>query len=305
MPKFSIIMPCYNAIETVDASIAAIVAQTNSDWELICIDDGSTDGTVARLKSWALMDPRIQVLAQQNKGPSAARNRGATRARGDILCFCDADDLWIDTKLDELAQCFANPVVQGAFGQIAFFRTMGTADTYSTVPNGDLTIPLLMGENPVCTMSNIAVRRVLFLQYGGFRLDMVHNEDLEWLIRMVGMGAIIRPINRLQVWYRTSSGGLSSDLRLMQNSRQRALKTAAQFGFKPRLCNEAIYLRYLARRALRLDKGRAIASRFALRGIFICPRGFLFPLRRGGATAIAAFIAPLLPTPISRKLFAK
>ena len=54
MPKFSIMMPCYNAMETLDASIGSIVAQTRRDWELLCIDDGSDDGTLARLQSWLL-----------------------------------------------------------------------------------------------------------------------------------------------------------------------------------------------------------------------------------------------------------
>lgn len=305
MPKFSIMMPCYNAMETLDASIGSIVAQTRRDWELLCIDDCSDDGTLARLQSWAIADQRIRVLRQNREGPSAARNGGMKQAKGEILCFCDADDLWVETKLATLDQAFADPCIGGAYGQIAFFRQTGNADTHSTVGATSLTISELMSENPVCTMSNLSLRKEVVDHCGMLAEALVHNEDLEWLIRLVGMGVIIQPIDQLLVWYRTSGGGLSSDLIKMANSRKLALTTAARFGHYPSRENEAVYLRYLARRALRLERGKSIAQKFTLQGLHQSPKGFLFPLRRGGATVLASIIAPLLPLPISRFLFAK
>lgn len=302
MPKYSVIMPCHNAMDTLDAAISSIVAQTRWDWELICIDDGSQDGTLQRLQSWATTDRRIRVIHQENSGPSVARNKGAAAAQGSILCFCDADDLWVETKLSILDQVFAAYEIDGTYAQIAFFKTFGKAQTLSTVGPAPLSIPELLGENPVCTMSNVAVRRTVFETHSGFSEDLVHNEDLEWLIRLVGNGCAIHPIDRLLVWYRTSTGGLSADLQRMAHSRDIALKTAAQFGFEPSAAQEAIYLRYLARRALRLKHGRKIARGLTLQGLKTSPRGFLFPLRRGAATAIAAFAAPLLPAPIQRKI---
>ena len=107
MPKFSIILPCYNAEETLNATIASIKGQSFTDWELICVDDGSQDFTLKRLHEWMKHDPRVRVLPQEKQGPSAARNRGASAAKGEILCFCDADDLWVNTKLSELGPCFS------------------------------------------------------------------------------------------------------------------------------------------------------------------------------------------------------
>lgn len=305
MTRFSIILPCHNAAETLDSTLTSLLGQTCSDWELICVDDGSTDETFARLKDWATRDARIRVLHQDNQGPSAARNHGAGRARGDILCFCDADDLWTASKLADLDAVFQDPQIGGAFGKIAFFQTPGRADTFSTVPMTALTIPHLLGENPVCTMSNIAVRHSVFETCGGFAEGLVHNEDLEWLIRLVGMGTVLQPINKLHVWYRASSGGLSADLFRMAHSRRLALSTAVKFGHAPSRANEATYLRYLARRALRLDHGRAIALRLTLEGLAQSPAGFLFPLRRGLATALAACLSALLPRAIQRFVFAK
>lgn len=303
MPDFSIIMPCYNAEKSLDAAINSVLEQTSEAWELICINDGSIDGTSAKLDAWAKRDARIRIHHIENRGPAVARNFGAAQATGDILCFLDADDLWVASKLTELTDVFANPVVGGAFGVVSFFDILHQEVTRSTVPNAPLTIPLLMGENPVCTMSNFSLRRRHFVKHGGLAQGFVHNEDLEWLIRLVGLDVVIQPIATQQVWYRRSTGGLSADLFAMAQSRRQALRTARYFGFDPKPSDEAQYQRYLARRALRLDQGASVARTFALRGLYQSPAGFLTPPRRGLPTAIAALIAPALPQSLRCTLF--
>lgn len=305
MPEFSVVMPCYNAADTLNDSIQSVLGQTLGSWELICVDDGSTDDTPRLLALAARSDPRITVLQNTGKGPSVARNLGAEQARGQILCFLDADDLWQDTRLDHLHRAFLNPRTDGAFGQVAFFRTPGQADTMSTPPDGPLSIPVLLGENPVCTMSNVAVRRKIFLQSGGLNPELVHNEDLEWLIRVTGLAASIVPLQGLHVWYRTSLQGLSSDLPEMARSRQDVLQTARRFGFAPDARAEAVYARYLARRALRLGLPGQVALRLMLSGLRHHPAAFLLPLRRGLLTALGALIAPALPHALRRSLFSR
>lgn len=303
MPEFTIIMPCFNAAKTLNESIGALLSQTIRDWELICIEDGSTDDTPKLLKGWEDADPRIKMLRNIGKGPSAARNMGAHHATGEILCFCDADDLWVPSKLETLHRAFLDDSTDGLFGRVAFFRQRGKADAHSTVPKAPLSVPLLMGENPVCTTSNISLRRKVFLQSGGFDSNMVHNEDLEWLIRLVGSGASINGLDQLHVWYRTNPQGLSSDLVAMSRSRQRVLATARSFGFQPDRRAEAIYMRYLARRALRLGHYGSSAIYLTFSGLMQSPRAFLFPLRRGLLTAIGSLCAPLLPKSLRRSLF--
>lgn len=303
MTFFSIIMPCFNAETVIDASITSVLQQTCQDWELICINDGSTDGTAAKLDGWALHDHRISVHHLENRGPAIARNLGASCAEGDILCFLDADDLWAPHKLSRLAEVFADPDIGGAFAEISFFDVPGEEVTRSSVPTEPLSIAQLMGENPVCTMSNFSLRRGHFIKCGGLAQGFVHNEDLEWLIRLVGMGVTIMPMPERQVWYRRSSGGLSADLIAMARSRRQALRTARYFGITPTRSDDARYLRYLARRALRLDHGASTARSFALRGLKQSPLGFLSPPKRGVPTAIAALIAPLLPQALRQRLF--
>ena len=155
MTQFSIIIPCYNAASTLPETLNAIQAQTHTDWEVLCIDDGSTDETRAVIERYASADRRIQLGVSDRQGPSVARNLGALDwAMGQVIAFCDADDIWTPTKLEELATSFADKTVDAVYGQIAFFKNDPTEiSTVSTVPTGDLTIEMLLAENPVCTMS--------------------------------------------------------------------------------------------------------------------------------------------------------
>lgn len=91
-PRISIVMPCYNAAAHLPTSVGSVLAQTFTDWELIAVDDGSADGTLAWLE--AQPDPRIRVHHQPNRGVSTARNAGLALARGAYVAFLDADDTW-------------------------------------------------------------------------------------------------------------------------------------------------------------------------------------------------------------------
>lgn len=99
-PSVSVVMPCFNAEQHLPMSVGSVLAQSFSDWELIAVDDGSRDGTLAWLRE--LADPRIRVHSQPNKGVSAARNAGLALARGDFIAFLDADDTWATGFLAEM-----------------------------------------------------------------------------------------------------------------------------------------------------------------------------------------------------------
>jgi glycosyltransferase involved in cell wall biosynthesis len=305
MPVFSIILPCFNAEATIIRTLNSLSAQLFTDWEAICVDDGSTDATHFLIRKAAQEDPRIRLVRNTGRGPSMARNMAAlTCATGDFLAFCDADDIWVPSKLLQVRDTFSDRSIDAVYGQTGFFQQeLGDTRVYSGVPKGDLTIDRLLGENPVCTMSNITVRRGVFERTGGFDASMMHNEDLEWLIRLVGHGARVVGIDKLQTWYRTSPGGLSTNLDAMLVGHEHALQTAAKFGVQPSNHSHAIHHRYLARRALRTGARRTEALRLALSGIAYSPLGFLLPTRRGLPTLIGAVAALILPRAIRQSLF--
>lgn len=101
-PAVSIVMPCFNARAHLPASVGSVLAQTFTDWELVAVNDGSQDGTLAWLQ--AQTDPRIRWIHQDNRGVSAARNAGITAARGGLLAFLDADDTWSSEFLKRMWQ---------------------------------------------------------------------------------------------------------------------------------------------------------------------------------------------------------
>ena len=91
--KVSVITPCYNVEEYISESLDSVLSQSLSEIELICIDDGSTDGTLSLLKAYAENDPRIVVIEQENSGPSVGRNKALAIAQGKYISFVDSDDL--------------------------------------------------------------------------------------------------------------------------------------------------------------------------------------------------------------------
>ena len=110
-------------------------------------------------------------------------------------------------------------------------------------------------------------------------------------------------MNVLHTWYRTSPGGLSTDLHAMMAGRARAIETAASFGVRPSKRSDAIHHRYLARRALRTADSRTAPLRLALFGLSYSPAGFLLPARRGVPTLLGALSALLLPRALRQSLF--
>ena len=92
MPQISVIMPVYNTSQYLRRSIESVLNQTYKDFELICINDGSTDNSLEILQEYATHDPRIKIINQENKGLSGARNSALEIAQGEWITFVDSDD---------------------------------------------------------------------------------------------------------------------------------------------------------------------------------------------------------------------
>lgn len=307
MPLFSIVVPCFNAADTIQSTLDSIARQTVTDWEVICVDDGSTDATTAILAEAAQRDRRIRWYRNTGQGPSSARNLAAWWiANAEVLAFCDADDEWHREKLADLAKAFRDPETDAVYGKTAFFKERpDDARTMSQVGSGALTISDLLGENPVCTMSNFAIRRNAMINLGAIDEAIVHNEDLEWLIRLVGLGACIKGRDTLHTFYRNSPSGLSANLAAMYQGRQAALQTAARFGYQASPTAEAIYHRYLSRRALRLGLPATTALLHAVRGCLLSPSGFFNVPRRGAMTLGASVLGCVMPRRTRNALFSR
>lgn len=125
-PLVSVIVPVYNCERFLADCLDSLLAQKLPSFEIICVDDGSTDGSPAILEAYASRCSQIWVVHQKNSGVSAARNSGLSLAKGKYLCFCDSDDLLLDGNLPQAVQC-----AQAQDAQLCFFEMRRVAEEYA------------------------------------------------------------------------------------------------------------------------------------------------------------------------------
>jgi teichuronic acid biosynthesis glycosyltransferase TuaG len=131
----SIIMPAYNAEKYIAASIESVLAQTFSDWELIVVDDGSTDSTATVVQEFATSDPRVRYIFQENGRLGKARNTGISNSTGRLIAFLDSDDLWLPTKLEVQTRAMAENNADVVYSKSYVFCDENIDDETQTLPS--------------------------------------------------------------------------------------------------------------------------------------------------------------------------
>lgn len=186
-PRFSITIPAYNAQATLQETVASVRAQTFADWELVIVDDGSTDGTLALAESLASIEPKIRVVTQANRGSGGAYNTAVRSAQSDLLVMLSADDLLLPGHLAAFdATITAHPeadifTCNGYYEYEDGTRDMADPQGRWADPTGCTTEELLQA----CFYGVGAVyRRSVFDAVGGFREDTYAEDYLFWLLAM-------------------------------------------------------------------------------------------------------------------------
>ena len=270
-PSITVIIPCYNARETILATIQSACRQTVRDIEIIVVDDGSSDGSPAIIRALAASEARIRLVEQPNGGVSSARNAGINNARARFIALLDSDDLWAPDHLEtHLRRMEMEPRLGVSFSPARFIDTSGAVIGQSQPKLNGLTPADLLYGNPTTTCSTLVIRRSVFKDTGLFRTTMRHNEDQEWLFRVAMSGWILAGDSSPRVDYRTSPKGLASDLDGMLSGfkimMQEARKLAPVLVSRNQTWATACMLRYLARRAIRLGLAPSVARHY----IFQC-----------------------------------
>jgi len=255
----SVVIPARNAAATLDATLWSVRHQTYARWEVVVVDDGSTDTTADVVARHQIEDARIRCVKGQARGVSAARNLGVAQSTGALVAFLDADDLWLPEKLAAHEWFMAaEPQVGMSFDRIRFVdeRAQPTP-VVSTKRVSGLTAADLLHENPACTASTLVVRREVFNQLKGFDESLAHAEDLELMIRLCTTTAWrLEGLEAVHTHYRASAQGASAGLQRMQDGWERVIDKVRSYA--PELVfahgdhARAVHQRYLARRALRL-----------------------------------------------------
>jgi glycosyltransferase involved in cell wall biosynthesis len=210
VPKVTVVMPVYNGERFLRESLDSVCAQTFQDFEVLCVDDGSTDNSAAVLEQYA---ERIRVVRQKNSGQSAARNAGVRLAKGQYIAFLDQDDLWYPAKLMHqvavldagpdvvLVHCDFDRIDDG--GRILQEKAgMSERTTALASPMGQL-----IGEALIFP-SAMMIRKTAYEQIGGFHYELQGFEDFDLIARLKERGRFMM-LNEIGMAYRVHGQGFT------------------------------------------------------------------------------------------------
>ena len=210
---FSVIIPTFNRIATLQVTLNSIFAQSREDTEVIVIDDGSTDGTPEYLRS---IEERVRWRQQSNMGAGAARNQGADLAIGEYLAFLDSDDIWFPWTIeiyDKAVRVGGRPSF--LVGKPALFFEDGQLDgivqrTFETKRFADY---LSSGDEwRWWGASSFVIRRDVFSAVGGFSASLINGEDADLALRLGVARGFVQITSPPTFGYRQHAGGLTNDL---------------------------------------------------------------------------------------------
>ncbi len=189
MPTFSIIIPTYNSEKFIRRTIKSILDQTFKDFELIIVDDGSTDGTVNIVREIENKEKRIRLIASKNSGgPTVPTNIGLESSRGSLISFLDHDDEWTKNKLELIHKTFReNPTIGFIASNVEVFKDSSKISSVSKAPikNNTVSIRDMLGGNYFNTFSMLNIRREILDKVGMLDTDFFVFADYEIIVRMI------------------------------------------------------------------------------------------------------------------------
>lgn len=227
MVLVSVVLPVFNGASTVEETVASVLAQTCQDFELIAINDGSTDSTVDVLKQ--IQDPRLRVVSFPNAGLAASRNRGLYLAQGNYISFIDADDLWTPQKLQRQVEILEQrPDTAIAYSWTDFVDDDGNfvhAGIHSKL-SGDVYEALFV-SNFVESGSNVLMRRGALAGIGGFDEALRAAEDWDCFLKLARSHKFA-VVPEVQVLYRQPATSMSSNFIRQEQECLRVIRRALQ-----------------------------------------------------------------------------
>ncbi|RUR83031.1 glycosyltransferase family 2 protein [Chlorogloeopsis fritschii PCC 9212] len=184
MPKVSVVIPAYNAMEFLPETLASVLQQTFTDFEVLIVNDGSSDSIV----EWAsgITDLRVKLISQDNQGVSAARNKGIAHAQGKYVAFLDADDLWEQTKLEKQVRCLEQKSAVGlVYTWTVLIDELGKPTGKMLASNVEANAWKQLIENDmISTGSSTMIRHSCFDKVGVFDPSLAFAEDYDMWLRI-------------------------------------------------------------------------------------------------------------------------
>ncbi|MDR1001422.1 MAG: glycosyltransferase [Clostridiales bacterium] len=208
--KVSVVMPAYNAERTIEESIRSVSAQTYTEWELIVIDDCSTDGTDATVMRLSGADPRVKYYRNgQNSGVAYSRNKGVNLANSEYIAFLDSDDKFSSNKLERQMAFMKIHNAQISYTASAFIDSEGNPFRYILPAVGWLTYYKLLKRN-LMSCSSVMVKRDLIVKYPFTNRKNTHEDFVSWLYIVKEVG-IAYGLDEPLLTYRLSANSKSAN----------------------------------------------------------------------------------------------
>ena len=205
-PRVSVIIPVYNGERFLRDAVDSVWRQRYEPLEIIIVDDGSTDGTKRVATS---PGGEVHYAHQQNRGPPAARNTGLRLARGTLIGFLDADDLWTDQKLEfQVAQLMEMPTVDVVLG----YTKVVYLDKRDLERGGEVSLP----PGPVPSLGAALVRAASFERAGVLDETLRYDDDVDWFLRVKESGLSLRIHEDIVQLYRRHDQNLTNQKDLDQ-----------------------------------------------------------------------------------------
>ena len=229
-PTVSVILPVYNDRSYLPSAVRSVLRQSYEDFELIIVDDGSTDGS-GELAS-RIQDPRVVVLSQENRGLAAARNSGIACARGEFIALIDADDVWLRRKLEFQMPRAADDIVlysdalfvdTEANRRIGRYASFDRFNMRSEQFSGRI-LRVLLAQNVVMPSVSVFSKRVAEL-VGGFDESLPACEDWDFWLRCAQTYPFCR-VDRPTAVIRRRPGSMQTRQDVMRSSGRRVLDAA-------------------------------------------------------------------------------
>ncbi len=207
----SVIMPAYNAAKYIRESIDSVIQQTYSNWELIVVDDESTDDTAGIINNFTVKDARIKYFFQPNSKQGKARNTGIKNTNGDLIAFLDADDIWLPCKLEQQLKIIQETAADLVFSNALFINdenkeTGGEWGVGHAVYKGTEAVASFLSGNKIPLLT-VLVKKQPLLAAGGFRESDTtqYGEDYDLWIRLLLNDACFVSVPDIMGGYRKHS----------------------------------------------------------------------------------------------------
>jgi teichuronic acid biosynthesis glycosyltransferase TuaG len=240
LPLVSIIMPCFNGASTLRQAVDSVISQTLTDWELIIVDDGSTDGSMTLLSQYYGSDKRIRVFVNTSRsGASGARNHGLQRARGRFIAFLDSDDFWLAHKLDIQVTGMRRNGAGLLCSAYDVIDAQGKVIGDVTPKPGTLTYRSMLRYNSVGCLTAIIDRECT----GDVRFsdDLARGEDYQLWLSLLRRGVVAICQREKLAVYRLHGKTLSSNKLSAARSRWRVYREFEKYGV---LTSMSLFLMY-------------------------------------------------------------